>query len=112
MVPTLTADPLPLVADEHGTIRVPGTRVTLDLIMDAYLAGASAQQIAEEFDTLELADIHAVIAYYLRHRAEVEAYLARREAEAAEIRVRIEGAMPPRVTREELLRRRAARQGS
>jgi len=37
-----------------------------------------------------LADLYAVIAYYLRHRADVEAYLAEREQRAQEVRQRIE----------------------
>ncbi len=86
---TLTADPLPLRADEHGSIRVGGTRVLLELVVHAYESGATPQQIAERFDTLELADVHAVIAYYLRHRSEVEEYLRRREAEARSLRERI-----------------------
>ena len=37
---------------------------------------------------MPLPDVYAVIAYYLRHRSEVEAYLARREQRAEEVRVR------------------------
>jgi uncharacterized protein (DUF433 family) len=89
---SLQADPLPLRADEHGSIRIGNTRVLLELAIRAYQAGLSAEQIAERFDTLELADIHAVIAYYLRHRPQVEDYMQRRQAEAEEIRRRIEAA--------------------
>lgn len=87
---SLQADPLPLHADEHGSIRIGNTRVLLELVIRAYQAGQSAEQIAERFDTLELADIHAVLAYYLRHRSEIEDYMQRRQAEAEEIRQRIE----------------------
>ena len=34
--------------------------------------------------------VYAVIAYYLRHRSEVDGYLARREQKAEEVRQRIE----------------------
>ena len=54
------------------------------------------------------ADIYAVIAYYLRHRNEVRAYLKRREEETEALRAKIE-AECPRVSREELLARRSAR---
>lgn len=107
---SLQTDPLPLRADEHGSIRIGHTRVLLELVIRAYQSGLSAEQLAERFDTLELADIHAVLAYYLRHRAEVEDYLRRRQAEAEEIRRQIEAAQPPRPTREELLARRSPRQ--
>ena len=57
----------------------------------------------------QLADVHAVIAYYLRHRDEVRAYLARRAGEAEALRAKIE-AERPRVGRDELLARRRARE--
>ena len=111
MTLSLTADPLPLHADEHGSIRVGNTRVLLELVIRAYQDGATAEQIARRFDTLDLADVHAVIAHFLRHRQEVEDYLSRREVEANEIRQRIEAEMPRRVSREELMDRWAKRQG-
>jgi uncharacterized protein (DUF433 family) len=102
---TLTADPLPLHADAHGSIRVGATRVLLEFVLHAYQAGATPEQIVQRFDTLDLADVHAVIAYYLRHRQDVEDYLVRREAEAQDTRRRLEADHPPRVTRDELLAR-------
>jgi uncharacterized protein (DUF433 family) len=107
---SLQADPLPLRADEHGSIRIGNTRVLLELVIRAYQSGLTAEQIAERFETLELADVHAVLAYYLRHRSEVEGYMQRRQAEAEEIRQRIEAELPRRLTREELLARQSARQ--
>jgi uncharacterized protein (DUF433 family) len=108
----LKADPLPLQQDEHGSIRVGNTRVTLELVIRAHQGGATAEEIARRFDTLDIADVHAVIAYFLRHRSEVEEYLARREAEAAALQQRLHDAMPPRVTKEELQARWQARSGS
>jgi hypothetical protein len=55
---------------------------------------------------LALADVHATIAYYLRHRDEVRAYTKRRQEETESLRAKIE-AEHPRVTREELLARRS-----
>ena len=108
----LQADPLPLRQDEYGTIRVGNTRVLLELVIRAHQGGATAEEIARRFETLDLADVHAVLAYYLRHRREVDEYLVRREAEAAEQQKRLQEAMPPRVTRDELQARRDARPGS
>jgi hypothetical protein len=34
--------------------------------------------MVEQFPTLDLADVYAVIGYYLRHRADVDAYVERR----------------------------------
>jgi hypothetical protein len=59
------------------------------------------------YDALELADVHAVIAYYLRYQDEVRAYLKRRHEEAAALQAKIE-AERPRVSREALLARRSA----
>jgi hypothetical protein len=58
---------------------------------------------------LDLADVYAVIAYYLRHRAEVDAYLQEREQQAREIRRQIEARFDPTGVRERLLARRQAR---
>jgi hypothetical protein len=54
-----------------------------------------------------LADVHDVIAYYLRHRDAVRAYLRRREADSKALRAKIETERP-RISREELLARRSA----
>jgi hypothetical protein len=65
------------------------------------------EDMVRAYDTLVLADVHAVIAYYLRHKDEEHAYLKRREKEAEALRTKIE-AERRRVTRDELLARRGA----
>ncbi len=97
------AEPPPLRRDAGGTIRVGNTRVTLDTVIAAYCGGQTVDDIAEAFDTLRLADIHAVIAYYLRHREAVDAYLERRDREADELRRKIEQRFPPDELRARLL---------
>lgn len=82
----LRAEALPLQTDRDGAIRVGGTRVTLDTVIHAFQAGADAREIAEGFPSLSLADVYTVIGYYLRHRQEIDAYLAEREEQAGEIR--------------------------
>jgi uncharacterized protein (DUF433 family) len=73
----LLADPVPvpLQTDEDGAVRVGGTRVTLDTVVAAFQDGATAEEIAEQFPAVALPDVYAVIAYYLRHRQEVESYV-------------------------------------
>lgn len=67
-------------------MRVGGTRVTLESVLHAYLDGESAEGVAERFPALELADVHATIAWYLRHRPEADAYLAASRSETQERR--------------------------
>lgn len=106
----LNADPSPFRVDEGGVVRVGKSRVTLDLVVEQYENGLAPEDMVRAYDTLELADVHSVIAYYLRHRDEVRAYLTRRAEEAETLRTKIE-AERPRIARDELLARRATEKG-
>lgn len=105
---SLTVEPevVPLATDADGVVRVRGSRVTLDTVVAAFKDGATAETIAQQYPSLDLADVYAVIAYYLRHRVEVEAYLAQRTAYAAEVRQANEQRANPVGIRERLLARR------
>ncbi|HUG68112.1 MAG TPA: DUF433 domain-containing protein [Pirellulaceae bacterium] len=105
----ISDQPVPLRTDEAGVIRVGDSRVSLDSVVYDYKNGATAEQIADDFPTLDLADIHAVIAWYLRHRQEVDQYLAEQQRQAAEVRKRIESVVASGDMRARLLARRAAR---
>jgi uncharacterized protein (DUF433 family) len=107
MILSPNGEPCPLRIDEGGGVRVGGSRVTLDLIVEQYENGMTPEDMVRAYDTLVLADVHAAIAYYLRHRDEVRAYLKQREEEAAALRTKIETERP-RVSPEELLARRNA----
>ena len=108
----LQTDALPLTVDEAGAIRVSGTRITLDLIIGYYKQGMSAEEIAQGYPSVPLADIYTVIAYYLRHHDEVEAYLTEGERKFEELRKEIEANQGPQITRAELEARRARKAGS
>src|SRR5437016_5423061 len=103
----LHAERPPLRVDEGGAVRVGNSRISLDLVVEQYENGMTPEDMVRAYDTLVLADVHAVIAYYLRNRDEVRAYLKRRAEEAAALRAKIE-ADRPRVSRDELLTRRNA----
>jgi uncharacterized protein (DUF433 family) len=95
----------PLVLDARGVVRVGGTRVTLDTVVAAFRDGASAEEIVAQYPALSLADTYATIAYYLRHRADVDSYLRRREREAEAVREQVEQHCPPEGLRARLLAR-------
>jgi uncharacterized protein (DUF433 family) len=92
----LQAVAVPLFQDERGGLRVIGTRVLLERIVHAFADGATPEGIVQSYDTLQLADVYAVLTWYLRNKAEVEDYLRRREEEAATIRRTIEASQPDR----------------
>jgi uncharacterized protein (DUF433 family) len=97
----------PLYEAPGGAIRVGQTRVSLDTIVGAYRAGSPAEEIARRYPSLELADVHAVISYSLRHPEKVAAYLDRRRRQAEDLRRKVEERCPPDGIRERLLARRA-----
>jgi uncharacterized protein (DUF433 family) len=94
-----------------GAVRVGSSRISLDLVIEQYENGMTPEDMVRAYDTLELGDVYAVIAYYLRHRDEMRDHMRGREEEAESLRARIE-AEHPRVSRAELLARRAAKEQS
>ncbi len=89
-----------------GVIRVGGTRVTLDTLVAAFEAGATAEEMWQQYPSLALADIYSVIGYYLRHQSELEAYLGERRELAARVREENQRRFPLSGVRERLLARR------
>jgi uncharacterized protein (DUF433 family) len=99
--------PVPLNADDQGVMRVGHTRVRLDTVITAWKQGASPEQIVENFDVLELADVYAVISYYLHHRLEVETYLDKNCLKVNQVQAENERRFPHTGIRERLLARRS-----
>ncbi len=97
---------VPLSTDEAGVLRVTGTRVPLDSVVHAFNEGATPEEIAQDFPTLDLATIYSIIGYYLHNRAEVEQYLERREAQREDLKREIEARFNPLGVRERLLARK------
>ncbi len=85
-------DPAPLRVDETGTIRVGDTRITLDVLLNYLFHGVQPEQLVSQewYPALSLADIHGTLAYYYRHQAEVDNYLAQRRDEADKRQAEIE----------------------
>ena len=86
----LQSETPPLRRDASGALRIGRSRVLLELVIRAFQDGATPEVIAQRYPSAALADIYAVVAYYLRHRADIDTYLAEREHKAQEVRHRIE----------------------
>lgn len=98
-------EPVPLIRDDAGRLMVPGTRISLDILVADFKRGKTPEAIHDDYETVSLGDVYSIFAYYLRHRAEVEEYLAEQEQEGAEIQARIEAEFPPEGLRAKLLAR-------
>lgn len=77
---------IPLKTAIDGVVRVGNTRVTLDTVIIAFKEGATAEEIVSQYPSLLLADVYAVIGYYLQRQPEIETYLSQREQIAQEVR--------------------------
>jgi uncharacterized protein (DUF433 family) len=79
-------DPVPLKVWEDGSIRIHGSRMQLYLVIEAWQSGASPEYISNQmYPSLSLADTHAVIAYYLRHKEELAEYFRKQDEEAEKV---------------------------
>jgi len=107
MKSTVIPEPPPLVGGQDGAWRVGATRVTLDTVIAAFNQGATAEEILQQYPALALADVYAVIGYYLRHKPEVDAHLAKREADATALRHKLERELDIPNLRKRLLARRS-----
>ncbi|MEX2316116.1 MAG: DUF433 domain-containing protein [Pirellulales bacterium] len=104
---TIQADMPPLIETDDGVVRISGTRIPLERVVRAFLAGSTPEQIAHDYDVLTVEQVYAVVNYYLHHRSEVDAYLNESERKAAETRAEIERQFDPAGIRARLLARRA-----
>lgn len=103
---TLIADPLPLMMNTDNVVLVGNTRVTLDTIVNVFKQGTTAEEIAQRYPVLKLADIYATIAFYLNHQQMVETYLAERQDIAREVQKLNEARLDPHGIRDRLLARK------
>jgi uncharacterized protein (DUF433 family) len=100
--------PVPLKTDSDGVVRVGNTRVTLDTVIGTFKEGATAEEIVSQYPSLSLADVYAVIGYYLQHQADVEAYLSQHRQTADQVRQENEARFNQQGIRERLLARRSS----
>jgi uncharacterized protein (DUF433 family) len=83
------------VETHGGGYWVSGTRVSLDSVVLAFLEGLSPETIASEcFPTLTLGQVYGAIAYYLAHRAEIDAHLKQADDEFKALAQALRSAAP------------------
>lgn len=58
-------------------IRIQGTRIGIETVLDDYLSGISPEEIAARYRSLTLEQVNATITYYLHNKKTVDAYLTR-----------------------------------
>ena len=88
MIATPVALDIPIYMDEQGQFRIGKTRVLLHLVIHAFNLGETAEGIIESYPSLSLADVYAVIAYYLENRVDVDVYI--HQIESDEMRIQQE----------------------
>lgn len=104
----LASPTIPLSCDSVGTYRVGSTRVSLDIVVEAFVEGATAEEIVQQYPVLKLSDVYYVLGYYLQHQQEVDEYRMQRQIHAQEIREENEARFDPVGVRARLLARRGS----
>ena len=99
-----TTQKVPLTLWKDGTIRVKNSRLLIDMIVGAHNRGECPEEIYRAFpsDVYTVADVYAIIAYYLRNKMKIDKYLANREKEAEKVWEKIEALPNYRENRQKL----------
>jgi uncharacterized protein (DUF433 family) len=66
-----------------GRLRIDGTRITINQIATLYKQGLNAEEIADQFSHLTLAQIYAALSHYHANQGEIDSELES-EKQAAE----------------------------
>jgi len=103
---SITTNPPPFVNDSKGIIRIGGTRVTLDTIINTFKNGSTCEEIVYQFPVLKLADVYSAISYYLNNQEKIESYLEERHRIASTIQNEIQSHFDINKIRERLSKRR------
>ena len=82
---------VPLWVDqEHGVVRIPGTRLKLETVICEHYRGCGPQEIVEAFDTLAVETVQSILEWYEGRRDEVDAYMVWSDANADRVRADIQ----------------------
>ena len=106
-MPTVEPVTVPLREDPAGVLRIGDSRVLLEVVVHAFQCGATPETIVQSYDTLSLADVYAVLAYCLTHQEQIDEYLHRCDADAVDVRRRVQALQADQSgVRERLMHRR------
>ena len=81
---------VPLTQDSKGRYVIRGTKLPLELVLNDYLRGYSAERIASQYNDINIRDIYAVLAYYHDNRKELDNYLEEQNRLSSEFHAAIE----------------------
>ena len=65
---------------EGEQIRVKGTRVAIEVLLDEFKQGATPEQIQQSYPTVSREQVYATITYYLHNQQAIDGYLERSRA--------------------------------
>ncbi|MFC1975157.1 DUF433 domain-containing protein [Chloroflexota bacterium] len=60
---------------DNQDIRVKGTRIGIEIIIEDFLDGASPEEITIRYPNLSLEQVYATITYYLANQDKIDAYI-------------------------------------
>ena len=84
--------------DQHGVAWIDDANIkVIEVVLDRLAYGWSSEEIHFQHPALSLAQIHAALAYYYDHQAELDADIARQEKDVR--RLREQAGASPLVTR-------------
>ncbi|MDQ2808850.1 MAG: DUF433 domain-containing protein [Chloroflexota bacterium] len=105
---TLQIEPelaLPLRVNRDGVILVGDTCISLGTVIGAFEQGHTVGEIVRQYPPLNRVDVYLVIGYYLRHLAEVRAYVMEEPQQTVETRQIIQAQADTAAWRDRLLAR-------
>lgn len=97
---------VPLNTDADGVMRVGASRVPLETVVHAFDQGHTAEEIVSRYPALRLADVYAVIAYYLNTKSAVQSYIESQTNAAQQVWEQIEPRPDYQSFRQKLLARK------
>ncbi|MDI6793025.1 MAG: DUF433 domain-containing protein [bacterium] len=62
---------------DKDDIRIQGTRVGIETVLEDYLNASSPEEIAIRYPTLTIEQVYATITYYFHNQREIDQYLER-----------------------------------